>query len=285
MRTPTNRTAAVLLGRVFIWSANYLAWRGLAGLPLMVAHRIRHRLARHRYTVSDPVLGNITLRPRSADLHVFSQVVISGEYTAPPRYAAVLRSRIDAVLAQGRKPLIIDGGGNIGLVARAFATEFPMAQVVCVEPDAANHALAIENTRTCPNVTVLRAALWSHDTVLDLEDGSVDTWAYKYGETATASGDNRVDALSIDSLIARFPGSDLVLLKLDIEGAEKQALHADAHFWSLRPILYVEPHDWFDGQSGSLTGLLRQPGYHDADWIISGENILVFPKHPAAPPA
>ena len=277
MRITTKPTAAVLIGRVFAWSASYLAWRGLVGLPLMVAHRIKHRFARHRYTVSDPVLGKMILRPRSTDLHVFSQVVISDEYTAPPRYTAVLRSRIAEVAGQGRKPLIIDGGGNIGLAARAFATEYPLAQVVCVEPDAANNALAVENTRTCTNVAVLRAALWSHEAVLDLQDGSVDTWAYKYSETAEQNGGNKVDALSIDSLIARFPGTELVLLKLDIEGAEKQALHKDARFWAARPIIYVEPHDWFDGHSGSLTGLLSQPGYHNADWIISGENILVFP--------
>ena len=277
MRSATNRPVANLLARLLSWWASYLAWRGLYGLPLMIGHRLKHRFARRRYSVSDPALGQIWLRPRSADLHVFAQVVISGEYTTPAAYTARLQARIDAVTAQGRVPLIIDGGGNIGLAALAFAKSFPTAKVVSIEPDAANHAMAVANTRSCPNIEVLRAALWSHETTLDLADGAVDTWAYQYGEAGQNAGGHTVDALSIDSLIARFPVAELVLLKLDIEGAEKQALQKDADFWSARPIIYVEPHDWFDGHSCSLTGLLSQPGYHDADWIISGENILAFP--------
>src|SRR5262249_17417794 len=62
-----------------------------------------------------------------------------------------IQSRYDSILFNGREPLIVDCGANIGLSARYFATEYPAARIVAVEPDIENAAFARSHCKTYKN--------------------------------------------------------------------------------------------------------------------------------------
>ncbi|MEO6259383.1 MAG: FkbM family methyltransferase [Thermoanaerobaculia bacterium] len=114
---------------------------------------------------------------------------------------------------------IIDAGANIGLSAIFFATRFPEATIVAIEPESANFDLLQRNTHPYPKIIPLRAALWSEDMTLGLTNPGDHVDSYRYGAAATQ---DQVAALSVPSLLKRF-GLELVdVMKIDIEGAEAQ---------------------------------------------------------------
>ncbi len=259
------------------WVSSYIAWRGLAGVPLFIRHQIQSRIGSERFTVHDPNAGTVVLRKGSSDLHVFRQVLIQGEYRCPPRQDKQLRARYEAILATGKTPLIVDAGANIGLFARYIASQFPKAHIACIEPDTENMRIVKENCANLPMVSFKQAALWKKEGYLKLSDPNALPWALSY-EESDPDADNVVSAVTFDQVIASVPNAVPFLLKIDIEGAEREALPADAAFWTHRPVLFIEPHDELSGVTGSLRGIMHKPEYHNADYVLSSENLLVFPQ-------
>src|SRR3954454_22620498 len=84
----------------------------------------------------------IYLRDCVADHATFRQCFVKQQYDFRvfPQYERLSREYTRAVRAR-HAPLIIDGGANIGLATRWFATHFPEAKIVAVEPDPANFAV------------------------------------------------------------------------------------------------------------------------------------------------
>jgi len=268
-----TRTTASILN----WLGSYVAWRGWAGFFLFVSHQVRTRLGKGTFTVTDPVIGDVRLRRGSSDLHVFRQLIVMREYQPPHKQARELQTRYENVLARGKLPLIIDAGANIGLFTRTAVATFPEARIVCVEPETANLELARQNSAGFGNVHFEQAALWHEAGTLKISNHDVQPWAYSV--EAAETGEGEVAAITVDQILVKNPGSELILIKIDIEGAEKAALPPDAAFWQHRSVIYIEPHDHFEGQSGSMRQIIGQPAYHDADFIVRGENLLVFPAN------
>jgi FkbM family methyltransferase len=113
--------------------------------------------------------------------------------------------------------IVIDAGANIGLSAVFFATRFPQATIVAIEPEPGNQDLLRRNTAQYPQVIPLHAALWSEDTILGLSNPQDHVDSYRY--TAEASH-AQVQAFSVPSVLAKFGFAAADVMKIDIEGAE-----------------------------------------------------------------
>jgi len=103
-----------------------------------------------------------TLRVRrGSDREVVAQVFVTEGYGVErlARGRDVL-DRYEQIVREGRQPLIIDCGANIGAAAAYFSICFPAARIVAVEPDGANLDQAETNCRS-PNVDFLGAAIAS----------------------------------------------------------------------------------------------------------------------------
>lgn len=139
---------------------------------------------------------------------------------------------------------LLDLGANIGLTSlwlsrHACGTSGPV-QVLAVEPVADNARMTRLNFRAnaVPGDVVQAAA--------GLEDG--EAWFAARAESnlgglsAQPTG-LRVPVLGIRSLLARFPGGRVDLVKMDIEGAEAALLGPDAGWLVQVGALLVEWHD------------------------------------------
>src|SRR5207253_43161 len=73
------------------------------------------------------------LRPGTTDL---------GQY-----FNTVLRQPYDLPLKPGRVKVVIDAGANIGHTACWYASKFPAAQIIALEPDPSNFAMLVLNAR------------------------------------------------------------------------------------------------------------------------------------------
>jgi FkbM family methyltransferase len=145
--------------------------------------------------------------------------------------------------------VIVDAGANIGLVSALFATRFPDSSVIALELDPGNYGLLRRNVAGYPNVRPVLAGLWSRATELVVENPQSAAWAYRAiertpraepaGGTSTA-----VPAMAVDDVLRRYAVEELDVLKIDIEGGEREVFGAGADSWLPRVrCIIVELHD------------------------------------------
>jgi len=111
------------------------------------------------------------------------------------------------------------------------------------------------NVRGLRNVEPLHAAIWSHDTELEIDstENGVrrDDWAFRSREVG--QGGDRVCALSIATLLANYQIESVDILKVDIEGAEVELFSANAANWLPRiKYIVVETHERFRPGSDAI---------------------------------
>ena len=117
-----------------------------------------------------------------------------------------------------REGLVIDGGAYLGETSVWFADVTPEARIVAVEPGDCNSRvleMVVRENRLENRIIVERAALWSENTTLALEErGPASQVSRKEG---------KVRAVTVDYLREKL-GEPVSYIKLDVEGAELEAL-------------------------------------------------------------
>jgi FkbM family methyltransferase len=140
---------------------------------------------------------------------------------------------------------IIDLGANIGLVAAHYANLYPKATVIAVEPDPENFVLLRKNTEHYENIRTLQAAVWSSDAPVQI-DQSRDYWSrtVRAADTSPREGVVAVPGITIAELMRRFALSSIDLLKIDIEGSEKEIFDRNFDGWlGATKAILIELHD------------------------------------------
>ena len=213
--------------------------------------------------------GVFTVRPRNSDLHVLAQVFVHGDYNfrGAPQYAAV-EAYYFGLLARGHTPIIIDAGANIGAAAIWFADRFPQAQVIAVEPDPENAALARSNCKEHPTITLLEAAIGAEPGWVMLANGK-DAWAVR-----TQRSDHGLRVVTIAEAAEQVSDGALFIVKIDIEGFEADLFTANTEWIDQAYAIFVEPHDWMLPGEGSSQSMQRALLGRGREILIVGENLL-----------
>ena len=207
----------------------------------------------------------VTLRIPSSDASTCVQVFLDQEYAfncaRPPR-------------------TIIDAGANIGLASIYFANKFPDARVVAIEPDPGNYDLLKRNVAPYPNVTTIRAALWGSNKKINLYDPGLGHWGYAAGEVGDpVAGSSQkalvVDGLTVDAVMSAEGFSHVDILKMDIEGGEREVLSAPSAWLAKVDTLIVELHERTKTGCEEVFESCVAP--FDDRWI-RGENVFVTRK-------
>ena len=203
----------------------------------------------------------LAMRTRTTDRKTFEQIFIDEQYD------------LDFVRAPR---VIIDAGANIGYTAAIFATRFPQAAVIAIEPETGNFAMLERNTRAHTNVHCMKCALWPRDTRLVIENPGGDTNAFRVREDPTdGSG---IMAITPLSAMAAARGAGIDLLKLDVEGAEKELFEADdCDAWLTRTrVLMIELHERI--KPGAQRAFERAMSRHTFRQIAAVGEILVMSR-------
>jgi FkbM family methyltransferase len=219
----------------------------------------------------------IHLRPNRSDYSIFWQCVVRQQYDLS-RFVQMeqIKARAAAMLAAGQKPLIIDGGANIGLSLRGFARDFPQAHVIAVEPDDDNfrvlaaNAAELDAPHTCVQGAVASRA--GHARVVARERGSAGFMT----EYCAADHPEALRTFTIPDLVAMVPGGRPWIVKLDIEGGQDELFSANTDWVADAELIMLEPDDWAFAWSGSTVNFLRALSAYDFDYVLDGEMILCF---------
>jgi FkbM family methyltransferase len=179
--------------------------------------------------VSDiPGFGKFAMRKNTSDEKVFWQIFVEKEldldYKIEPK-------------------LIIDGGANIGASTLWFAKKFPSAQIIAVEPEESNFKILQKNCGALPNVKLIKAALWNKNTELKIKNIGLGKWGFAVVE-AKPDDKKKITAIMIDNILADSGLEEIDILKLDIEGSEKELFESGFENWlGKTKILIIELHE------------------------------------------
>lgn len=194
------------------------------------------RLLRRRVEVLVAVPGfryPVHLRLRTTDVFSFHQVLVVGEYdcefSKPPR-------------------VIVDAGANIGVASLLYANKYPEAKIVAIEPEFSNFEMLKKNTAPYSNVIPVHSALWRRNDRISLIDPGLGYWGFQTideAERDIAKSSEKVSAITVDKLMADYRIDYIDILKLDIEGSEKEVFESPSLWIDRVGVIVVELHDRF----------------------------------------
>jgi len=151
---------------------------------------------------------------------VFEQIFVEREYRCLDRISA--------------PKLVLDCGANAGYSSTYFLSNFPTAYVVAVEPDPDNFRVLEKNLLPYTGrYQVVQAAVWPHKEKLQFQRSSTGLgkeWGRSV-ERASSSSSDLIETVDIPRLIQLSCFERVSILKVDIEGAERELFSLDSNAW------------------------------------------------------
>jgi FkbM family methyltransferase len=161
------------------------------------------------------------------------------------------------MLRTGGFDSIVDGGASVGEFALAARASCPGVPIVCVEPHPPSAAILRRH-----GFRVVEAALWKAPGRLRLTQPTDATTSCSVALEAAA------DRPSWDVETVRLDGigvaGDRILVKLDLQGAEEQALEGMGALWARCAALLLEVSYGPSGSYEPLRSLLAARGFDEA---------------------
>jgi FkbM family methyltransferase len=183
-----------------------------------------------------------------------------------PQWHDIFVRRSLAFRAANAAPRVLDCGANVGLASIWIKREYPQARVTAFEADPAIFAVLQRNLQrnNFGDVEAVHAAVWRDTEPITFRCEGTDSGAVDQVAAATPGTVCRVPAMRLRDYLTS--GSDVDLLKLDIEGAEGEVLADAADALDRVHAIQVEVHD-FDASRRLLPrclSLLEERGFEYA---------------------
>ena len=212
----------------------------------------------------------LLIRPTDSDLFVISQVFGHCEYEIGKAGQSALNRLATAWRQRGFIPVVVDAGANVGYSSIFLRDQYPDAIVMAIEPDRQAYEVLISNCAGLEQIMPVYGALWSHEGEVALVNSERPSWA-------RAVSDGRgVPSVTLQSLLAKLPRTRLLMLKMDIEGAELDATRDCGKVLKDVPCIIVEPHDFMLPGRGCLSFVYASLNGRSIDSLVNGENLILI---------
>lgn len=201
--------------------------------------------------------------------HIIDKEINNGHYT-DPKIIDIFSSN-DAV--------VIDAGANIGLFSLHV---FPACkQIHAIEPTT-KHLNVFKRMVELLNITNISF----HEIALNNYDGQC-TFVVDEGNTTQnriqTDGDRTIPCLTVKTFIESINEKEIDLLKIDIEGGEKNVILEDPEFdfvWGTCKNVYVEIHPPFGINPSDIVNKLSGLGYKikfiNSQFLNNNLNVLAY---------
>ena len=178
------------------------------------------------------------LRCATSDFVTFLEIFIEGEYEAALAYAPAQ--------VQG----ILDLGANVGLASRYFLEQWPAAFVVAVEPDGDNCGVLRSNlsaAKTSADGYIVVKAFVGDETRRAFLHKRGPGWANEctLADAPTIEGQDSTSVMTPQQLLGMCPRA-IDLVKIDIEGTEKELFEGNLEWLGSCQLLVMEIHEPLD---------------------------------------
>jgi len=194
------------------------------------------------------------LRCRTSDLPTFDQIFVDQAY--------------DFIVEKCPR-IIVDAGANIGLASIYFANMYPESQIIAIEPEASNYEMLKMNVAPYSNIIPLNAALWDKNEEISLVDPGLGKWAFMTKgddsqEVYLGNMGHKVQGMTVDRIMEDNGLEKIDILKIDIEGAEREVFRDSSSWIGKVDALIVELHERM--KSGCNRSFYNGSNGFDAEW-------------------
>lgn len=197
------------------------------------------------------------LRPNTSDYYTFDQVFLRDQYNIQLPFTP---------------STIIDAGANIGLSAVYFSQRYPQASIVAIEPSKDNFEQVQKNIAAYPQVKAICSGVWNKDVHLAIINTDGVNNAFMVAET-TADNPEAVPAVSIETIMKQAGWETIDILKIDIEGSEKEVFETNYDYWLPRTkAIIIELHDHM--KQGTSKSLFAAISKYDFSFDMRDENLI-----------
>ena len=201
----------------------------------------------------------LILRKNTSDKNVFRQIFITKDYN---------------ISLKINPKLIIDAGANVGYSSLWFMKKYPNAKIIAIEPEESNYNILKENTKRWKKIVPIKAGLWYKKTKLKIINNTEEKWAFQTKEIS--SKEKGIDTVTIGEILKKSGCDKIDILKMDVEGAEKEIFSKNTEWLKKVKILIIELHDWLiPNSSDSFYSVIDKK-----EWNIckKGENLILVRK-------
>jgi len=169
--------------------------------------------------------ADLWLRRRSGDFFILHETFTLHAYRIPNNWL-------------GQVQTIVDLGANVGLTTLFFTQFFPKARYVCVEPNPANAAVLRRNLACLGSrAEVIEAAVADRSGQVLFDDSGQSYAGHIADETC-----RMVRSCTLDEVVTACGLDRIDLLKIDIEGAERDVLHGAPACLEKVGVMIIELH-------------------------------------------
>ena len=212
--------------------------------------------------VSKKYKNQVCLRNNTSDIPVYDEVLLKEDY------------RIDVPI---HPSTILDCGANIGLTTVYFNNKFPDAKIICIEPESSNYEMLRENVGQHKNIVTYQAGIWNKSTYLTIENEQAEKYAFTVRETSEITKET-VRAISIPDVMKENQWETIDILKIDVEGAEKELFASNYDNWLPKTkLIIIELHDRM--KPGCSKTFFNALAHYNFEMAVRGENIFCLLKH------
>jgi FkbM family methyltransferase len=204
----------------------------------------------------------VFIRGRTTDDTVLESVLADNQYAFDVRLAP---------------RTIIDAGANCGLATAFFQARFPDAEIVALEPEDSNFDMLVRNVGHSATVHPLKGALWSRECCLRIVNPDATKYAFQVREIDDGldGNDGAIKGYSVPKILAMRGWNTVDLLKLDIEGSEREIFEHGCSGWLHRvSMIVIELHEAY--APGAGRALFRALAPFDYRVFVSGENLVIY---------
>ena len=217
------------------------------------------------------------LRKGTADIGTYMQIFLEKEY----EFKAMCHPKV-----------IIDAGANIGLASIFFVNKYPDVKIIAIEPEKSNFDMLKKNVEPYSNIIPVQSALWNRNEDINLfdlglgSDGFVTqkkdeenktlrgTLSHLIGEDE-ASELYQVPGITVNKIMEDYGCSEVDILKIDIEGAEKEVFEDTSAWIGNINSVVVELHDFL--KMGCNRSFYNGSNGFDYEWM-QGESVILSKK-------
>ena len=202
------------------------------------------------------------VRMPSSDIPTYRQVFFDHDYDC---------------MASGQPKIIVDAGANIGIAAIYFANKYPDAKIIAIEPEDSNFELLKNNTEPYPGIIPVQAALWHVNEDINVIDAGYGKWGFmtemkNSQEKLPGSICQAVAGMTVDRIMRDYALEKIDILKIDIEGAEREVFSSTSAWLDKVDAIIIELHDRM--KAGCSRSFYRGTSGFDNEWR-RGENVYV----------
>ena len=247
-----------------------------------ITREMAKRLGRYRSDIPvrlDGRRGNLFIRKHTTDAEVVWQCFMMKQYDVPlvmggpPIHRKAVARSYNAIVENGKRPLIIDCGANIGASSIWFKMKYPNSSVIAVEPGPDNADMMRKNFSAFPGIVPLEVGIGPKPGMMFLEDDGGGAWGYKTVEYETPT---KIQIETIEGILHDYQSEQDIpfILKIDIEGAEQALFEGPLAAISKFPIIIFESHDFYMPGKGTSSPFFKFHYESRRDFLFGAENIF-----------